>query len=64
MKRLKVSEIIKMLENDGWFLHRQKGSHRQYKNSAKKGTVTVNGKPSDVLSQMLLNSIFKQAGWK
>lgn len=64
MRRIKVGEIIKMLENDGWFLHRQKGSHRQYKNSTKKGTVTVNGKQSEVLSQMLLNSIFKQAGWK
>lgn len=64
MKRLKVGEVIKMLEKDSWFLHRQKGSHRQYKHPDKKGTVTVNGKPSEVLSQMLLNSIFKQAGWK
>lgn len=53
-----------MLEKDRWFLHRQKGSHRQFKHPDKKGTVTVNGKPSEVLSQMLLNSIFKQAGWK
>lgn len=64
MKRLKVAEIIKMLQEDGWFLHRQKGSHRQFKHPTKAGTVTVNGKPSEVLSQMLLNSIFKQAGWK
>ncbi|WHF51537.1 type II toxin-antitoxin system HicA family toxin [Chryseobacterium gotjawalense] len=64
IKRLKVGEIIKMLEKDNWFLHRQKGSHRQYKHPDKKGTVTVNGKPGEVLSQMLLNSIFKQAGWK
>lgn len=64
MKRLKVSEVLKMLLQDGWFLDRQKGSHRQYKHRTKNGTVTVNGKPSDVLSQMLLNSIFKQAGWK
>ena len=64
MKRLKVGEIIKMLEKDSWFLNRQKGSHRKYKNPDKKGTVTVNGKPSEVLSQMLLNSIFKQDGWK
>ncbi|MEC5158832.1 type II toxin-antitoxin system HicA family toxin [Chryseobacterium sp. MP_3.2] len=43
-----------MLEKDSWFLHRQKWSHRQFKHSDKKGTVTVNGKPSEVLSQMLL----------
>lgn len=64
MKRLKVGEVIKMLEKDSWFLHRKKGSHRQFNHPDKKGTVTVNGKPSEVLSQMLLNSIFKQAGWK
>lgn len=64
MKRLKVKEIIKMLEADGWYLDRQKGSHRQFKHTEKGGAVTVNGKLSDNLSQMLLNSIFKQAGWK
>jgi predicted RNA binding protein YcfA (HicA-like mRNA interferase family) len=35
MKRLKVAEIIKMLQEDGWFLHRQKGSHRQFKHPTK-----------------------------
>lgn len=64
MKSLKVSEIIKMLEKDGWYLKAQKGSHRQFKHPEKKGKVTVNGKSSDTLSQELLNSIFKQAGWK
>jgi len=32
--------------------------------SVKQGKVTINGKPSDTLSQFLLNNIFKQAGWK
>ncbi|MBW8361197.1 MAG: type II toxin-antitoxin system HicA family toxin [Kaistella sp.] len=64
MKRIKVNEIIRMLQKDGWYLDRQKGSHRQFRHPLRKGAVTVNGKPSEVLSQMLLNSIFKQAGWK
>ena len=64
MKSLKVSEIIRMLQKDGWYLKAQKGSHRQFKHPEKKGKVTVNGKSSDTLSQELLNSIFKQAGWK
>ncbi len=64
MKRYKVKEIIKMLEADGWFLLETKGSHRQFKHQTKKGRVTVNGKPSDTLDQELLNSIFKQAGWR
>lgn len=64
MKRLKVSEVIKMLEADGWYRHSKRGSHRQYKHPTKKGRVTVNGKESDTLDQFLLNSIYKQAGWK
>ncbi len=64
MKRYKVSEILKMLEKDGWNVARQRGSHRQLKHPTKKGTVTINGKPSDTLGQELLNSIWKQAGWK
>lgn len=64
MKRYKVREVIKMLEADGWQQVRQRGSHRIFTHPDKKGSVTVNGKESDVLSQFLLNSIFKQAGWK
>lgn len=64
MKRYKVKEIIKMLEADGWYLHKIKGDHRQFKHLVKKGRVTVNKKLSDTLDQELLNSIFKQAGWR
>ncbi len=64
LKSYKVSEVIKMLKDDNWYLEVQKGSHRQFKHSVKQGKVTINGKPSDTLSQFLLNNIFKQAGWK
>jgi predicted RNA binding protein YcfA (HicA-like mRNA interferase family) len=64
LKSYKVSEVIKMLKDDNWYMVAQKGSHRQFKHSVKQGKVTINGKPSDTLSQFLLNNIFKQAGWK
>lgn len=64
MKRYKVKEIIKMLESDGWTVCSWKGDHRQFKNPLKKGRVTVPGKLSDTLEQEILNSIFKQAGWR
>ena len=64
MKRYKVREIIKLLEADGWYLHNTVGDHRQFKNPNKSGKVTVRGKLSDVLDQFLLNSIWKQTGWK
>ena len=64
LKSYKVSEILKLLKDDGWYLVAQKGSHRQFKHTVKHGKVTINGKPGDTLSQFLLNNIFKQAGWK
>jgi predicted RNA binding protein YcfA (HicA-like mRNA interferase family) len=64
MKVLKVKQVIKMLEKDGWYLERTKGDHRQFKHPTKKGRVTVSGHLSETLDQELLNSIFKQAGWK
>ena len=67
MKRYKVREIIELLEADGWCQipsRQTSGDHRQFKHLTKPGKVTVRGKPNDVLGQFVLNSIWKQAGWK
>lgn len=53
-----------MLERDGWYLDRTRGSHRQLKHPQKLGLLTVPGKPNDDLGTGTLNSIFKQAGLK
>jgi predicted RNA binding protein YcfA (HicA-like mRNA interferase family) len=59
---MKVNEIIKIIEDDGWLLVRQKGSHRQYKHGIKKGLITIAAhKMSDDIAKGTLNSIFKQA---
>lgn len=59
---MKVKEVIKIIERDGWVLRRIKGSHRQYKHQIKTGLVTVAGHPSDDLAPKTLKSIYKQAG--
>jgi predicted RNA binding protein YcfA (HicA-like mRNA interferase family) len=59
---MKVSALIRLLEEDGWTLVRTRGSHRQYKNPNKQGTVTVAGKPSLDVPAGTLNAILKQAG--
>jgi len=61
---MKVREIIRLIENDGWILNRTKGSHRQYKHSAKKGLVTISGHPNDEMHPKTKGSILKQAGLK
>jgi len=61
---MKIRDIIKMLEEDGWYLARTRGSHQQYKHPAKPGLVTIAGRPDDDLATGTLNSIFKQAGLK
>jgi len=59
---MKVKEIIKLIETDGWYLSRQRSSHRQYKHKTKKGVVTISGhKLSDEVAKGTLNSILKQA---
>lgn len=63
MKIWKVREIIELIESDGWFLLKKKGtSHRQFKHPTKKGKVTVPGKLSDSLAPNTAKSILIQAG--
>ena len=61
---MKIRDIIRMIEEDGWYLARTRGSHQQYKHPTKSGLVTIAGKPSDDLATGTLNSIYKQAGLK
>ena len=59
---MKIKEIINLIEDDGWYLARQKGSHRQYKHPDKKGLVTVAvHRLSDDIAIGTLKSILKQA---
>ena len=59
-----VREVLRIIENDGWIMVAQKGSHRQYKHPTKPGRVTVAGQPKDDLAPGALNSILRQAGLK
>ncbi|MGH9875387.1 MAG: type II toxin-antitoxin system HicA family toxin [Pyrinomonadaceae bacterium] len=61
---MKVKQVIKLLEEDGWYQARTRGSHRQFKHASKSATVTVSGKPSIDVPPGTLNSILKQAGLK
>jgi predicted RNA binding protein YcfA (HicA-like mRNA interferase family) len=59
---MKIRDVIKRIEMDGWYMVHQAGSHRQYKHPMKRGKVTVAGHPSMDLPPKTLKSILRQAG--
>ena len=58
---MKVRDVLRVLEENGWRFHSQRGSHRQYIHPTKVGRVTVPGKGGDDITGDLLASIFRQA---
>ena len=58
---MKVRDVIKRIEADGWYLTRIRGDHRYYKHPTKKGIVTVSGHPGKDMPVGTLLSVLKQA---
>lgn len=61
MKSYSSREVIKILEEDGWYLVNTVGSHHQFKHPTKKGRVTVKHPDKDIPPKTL-RSIEKQSG--
>ena len=61
---MKVRDVLKLIQDDGWYQVAQKGSHRQFKHSVKSGRVTVAGHPSQEMAKGTYGNILKQAGLK
>ena len=61
---MKVRDVLRLIEDDGWFQVTQKGSHRQLKHPEKPSRVKVAGHPAQEMDKGTLNSILKQAGLK
>lgn len=59
---MKVRDVIRLIEADGWCQVRMRGSHRQFKHPAKRGLVTVAGHSGDELGIGTLSNIRRQAG--
>jgi predicted RNA binding protein YcfA (HicA-like mRNA interferase family) len=56
-------QVIKRLQDDGWYLARVKGSHHQFKHVTLPGLVTVQH-PNQQIPVGTLHSIERQAGWR
>jgi predicted RNA binding protein YcfA (HicA-like mRNA interferase family) len=59
---MKVREIIRLIEKDGWYRIKAKSGHRQYKHPVKRGRITVPGQGSAELDPKTEKSILRQAG--
>ncbi len=59
---MKVRELIRLLEKEGWRQVRQQGSHRQFHHPTKPGTVTVSGKLGVDIPPGAVRGVLKQAG--
>jgi predicted RNA binding protein YcfA (HicA-like mRNA interferase family) len=59
---VKYRETVRAIEDDGWELSRQRGSHRQYKHPSKPGVVTIAGKPNADVPTGTAANILRQAG--
>ncbi|HEY7388098.1 MAG TPA: type II toxin-antitoxin system HicA family toxin [Bryobacteraceae bacterium] len=58
---MKVRDVVREIEKDGWRFYSQKGSHRQYVHPVKGGRVTIAGKPGDDMHPKTLASVYRQA---
>lgn len=59
---LKVRDVIRLIERDGWVQVRISGSHRQFRHPTKRGTVTIAGHPARDMPLGTMKSVMKQAG--
>lgn len=59
---MKVRQLLRLLRDDGWYIDRTRGDHRQLQHPSKPGTVTVSGHFRDDVHPKTLKSVLRQAG--
>jgi predicted RNA binding protein YcfA (HicA-like mRNA interferase family) len=59
---MKFREITRMIEDDGWGLVAQRGSHRQYEHPTQPGKASVAGRPNVDVPKGTAANILRQAG--
>jgi predicted RNA binding protein YcfA (HicA-like mRNA interferase family) len=58
---MKVREIVRLIEADGWYRIKARGGHRQYKHPVKPGRVTIPGQMRADLDKKTEKTILEQA---
>ncbi|HBT16029.1 MAG TPA: addiction module toxin, HicA family [Firmicutes bacterium] len=60
MKSYSSTELIKILNDDGWYFYKASGSHHHFKHPIKKGKVTIPHPRKDIPYKTAKN-VMKQA---
>jgi predicted RNA binding protein YcfA (HicA-like mRNA interferase family) len=61
---MKVRDVIRLLERQGWVEMRSRGSHRHFKHPKRASVITVPGNDGKELAPGTLNDILRKAGLK
>ena len=61
MEAVKVRDLLRLIESDGWRHVRTTGSHHHFKHSSKPNVVTVPGNPGDDIPIGTLKAILRSA---
>lgn len=61
---VKYKDLFKLLQKDGWYTIRQKGSHAIMRHDKKEGQLTVPNHTSKEVKKGLLRAILKKANIK
>jgi predicted RNA binding protein YcfA (HicA-like mRNA interferase family) len=59
---MKVRDLVRLIESDGWRHVRTTGSHRHFKHSSKPNVVTVPGSGGDDVPVGTMKAILRSAG--
>jgi predicted RNA binding protein YcfA (HicA-like mRNA interferase family) len=62
MPRVTAREAEHAIVQDGWYLSRSRGSHRQYRHATKSGYVTIHFHTGEIIRPRTIQSIIEQAG--
>ncbi|MBX6395118.1 MAG: type II toxin-antitoxin system HicA family toxin [Alicyclobacillaceae bacterium] len=61
MKNISSRDLIRIIQDDGWYYIGSNGSHHQFKHPTKPGKVTI-PHPRKELAPKTVKSILRQAG--
>jgi mRNA interferase HicA len=59
---MKISELKRILEKDGWYLHKTGGPHDKYRHPSKAGQIPIPRHNSKEVAKGTLMKILKDAG--